>query len=263
MKKGFDSPVSGWMVSPVITVQEADLLTTVETRFRELGVAALPVLDASSRLTGIISELDLLRAGRFRSEPGGRARQLRLPDIRVGECMQTSVPVVRRELSLAECAQRMLRHEIHRLYVAEDGPLEGVVSTREMVQAVAEARIEIALQELMIPVVAHIAASDTLRTASLRLRGDPAGALVVMAGDAPIGIFSPAEAAMSNQADPNEAVELWMDASILSLPARSPIWRAAEQLLAEKARYLLATEAPQGLGYLSGLHFARIVSGIG
>jgi CBS domain-containing protein len=261
MKKGFDSPVSGWMVSPVVTVQEADLLTTVERRFRELEVSALPVLDASSRLTGMISQLDLLRAGRFRSEQGGRARQLRLPDIRVSDCMQTSVPVVRRELSLAECGQRMLRQQIHRLYVAEDGPLEGVVSTREMVQAVAETRIEVALQELMIPVVDRISGNDTLRIASQRLRVNPAGALVVMAGDAPVGIFSPAEAAMSNQADPNEAVELWMDPSILSLPARTPLWQAAEQLLAAKARYLLATEAPQGLGFLSGLSFAQIVKG--
>jgi CBS domain-containing protein len=261
MMKGFDTPVSSWMISPVFTVHENDLLTTVASRFAELGVSALPVLDASGRLMGIISQVELLAAGRFRSAPGG-VRELWLPEGRVTQFMQSSVPVIRRELSLTECARRMLRHGIHRLYVAEDGPLEGVISTREMSQAVADAHIEVGLRDIMVPLAGLVKAGDPLRSAHALSRANDGKALVVMGADAPVGIFSQAEAAMSQQADPNEAVELWMDTSIASLPARSAVYRAAEQVIAHKARYVLATEASQVTGSLSGLCFARVVAGL-
>jgi hypothetical protein len=66
---------------------------------------------------------------------------------------------------------------------------------------------------------------------------------------------------MSKQADPNEPVELWMDSSILSLAAGYPLYRAAEQALLAKARYVFAIEAARVTGLLSGLSFASVVRG--
>ena len=73
------------MVSPVFTIREKTRLAEVASLFTELRVSALPVLDSSSRLTGIISRSDLMQAGRFVRESREEERRLRLPEVSVSE----------------------------------------------------------------------------------------------------------------------------------------------------------------------------------
>jgi CBS domain-containing protein len=118
MKNKFDGRVSDWMVCPVFTLSEEVLLVDAAEKFETLGVSALPVLDSSGRLAGVLSSADLRRAGRMMSRSGDRSRHLRLPDSRVADFMKLRVPVVRRDLSLGACARRMIKQHLHRLYVA-------------------------------------------------------------------------------------------------------------------------------------------------
>jgi len=260
MKNSFESPVSNWMVSPVFTIREDALLVEAASRFDELRVSALPVLDGSSRLTGIISRSDLMQAGRFVRESKERERHLRLPEARVSEFINTRVPVVRREVTLRSCARRMLKQSIHRLYVAEDGPLEGVVSTREMLRAVAEARVETPLGPILTRSVAAIPAEATLSASMARLRADSSLTLVVTRSSVPVGVFSHEEAVTAREADPEDPVELWMDPSVLALPAETPTYRAAESAYEARCRYIISTEGESVTGLTSGIGFAELVA---
>jgi predicted transcriptional regulator len=258
MKNEFDGRVSDWMVSPVFTLEEATRLAEAARQFDALAVSALPVLDVNSRLTGVLSRSDLLRAGRFVSQNADRARHLILPESCVGDFMKTRVPVLRRHLSLGACARRMHKQGLHRLYVAEDGPLEGVVSTREMLSAVARAGIETPLSQFAQRAIATISVRDSLASAMARLRANTTLTLVVIDDEVPVGVFSRADAVIAREADPTEAVNLWMDPNIVSLSAEMPAHRAAQQLHDAKSRHVAACQGRDVIGLISGLGFTEL-----
>jgi predicted transcriptional regulator len=263
MKNPFDSSVSQWMVSPVFSIREDAPLAEAASRFDELGVSELPVLDGSSRLTGIIGRADLLQAGRFVRQSRDSERHLWLPEARVSEFTRSRVPVIRRDLTLSMCARHMLMHNLRRVYVAEDGPLEGVVSTREMMRAVAEARMEAPLEAILTRSVSSLRSKSSLAEATATLRADPSLTLVVTRSAVPVGVFSRDEVAIAREADPSDAVELWMDPSVLSLPVQTPMHRAAAQAHEARCRYIVIHDAEIITGLTSGIGFAQIVAGQG
>jgi len=265
-------PVSDWMVSPVVTLREETFLAEAARRFDELEVSALPVVDTSHRLMGVLSRAHLHRAGRFvreTSDHGSSAqkRHLRLPEARVGEFMLSQVPVIRRGLALRACARSMLKQRLHRLYIAEDGPLEGVISTRELRKAVVHARFEAPLAGLAqggsAPrAFATLPANTPLRTAVARLDGQPALLLILTREGLPVGIFAEPEALDAREADPEEPAELWMDPSVLGLPAELPAHLGAAQALERSARYIVTLDSANTVsGLVSGLGFAELVAG--
>jgi len=260
MKNEIDGRVCDWMVSPVITLAEGMRLKEAARQLELLGVSALPVLDVNSRLTGVFSRVELLQAGRFVSENAEHARYLSLPESCVADFMKTRVPVTRRHLSLAVCARRMHRQSLHRLYIAEDGPLEGVLTTREMLSAVARAGIETPLSQLLQRTIATISVRDPLASAMARLRANSALTLVVTDNDTPVGVFTRADALISREADPTEPIALWMDPNVLCLPAELPAHRGAQQLHEARKRYVAACEGRTVVGIISGLGFTELVA---
>jgi CBS domain-containing protein len=260
MNDELQGPVSDWMVSPVVSLREDMLVQEAAEQFRALEVSALPVLDANERLTGVLGWAELRRASRLVQQSSERERQWRLPDGKVAEYMNPRVPVIRRDLALRACARRMLNQRLHRLYVAEDGPLEGVVSTRQMLSAVVRGRLELPLGALAQRFVATIAADDALSAATARLSADPSLSLVVLRGSAAVGVLTPEVALSSRQADPSEPVELWMDASVVSLPAEASAVRGAQRLLELKRRYIVTHEGRSVIGLISGLGFTELIA---
>lgn len=174
--------------------------------------------------------------------------------------MKTRVPVIRRHSSLAACARRMHKQGLHRLYVAEDGPLEGVVSTREMLRAVAQAGIETPLSQFAQRAIATMSVRDSLASAMARLRSNTSLTLVVTEEETPVGVFSRADAVIAREADPTEALKLWMDPNIVPASAELPALRAAQQLYDAKSRYVAVCEGRDLVGLVSGLGFTELVA---
>ncbi|MEO8177214.1 MAG: CBS domain-containing protein [Deltaproteobacteria bacterium] len=255
----FELPASSWMVTPVYTVPESTPLSTAARLLDELGVSALPVLDASSRLTGFISRGDLIRGGRLRSGSTPGEPMLWLPNKTVVELMTSSVPVVRPDQPLWACAARMLDHGITRLYVTEDGPLEGVISTRELFRAVVRAEVATPIGELEGP-SPTVDASEPLSLAVQQLAQSPEDFIVVTTDGIPSGIFSSIQARVSREVGLEEPVGLWMDASVIALPAATPTCHAAADALRAGRRYVVARDAQQGCRVISGFSFARLAA---
>lgn len=90
------------------------------TRFR---ISGAPVVGPGRRLLGILSQTDLV--GRGREKPGGEVADAMTP---LAYCAEEETPV-------NELARFMLRKRIHRIVVARNGHLKGIITATDMLQA--------------------------------------------------------------------------------------------------------------------------------
>ncbi len=132
-------------------VMTTDVVTArTDTQFKELArlmatrrVSALPVLDASGQLAGVVSEADLLPKQEFQEDPHARPlpwwrRWLargRTAGITAADVMTSPAVTVRPQESVVAAARLMDRHTIKRLPVTgPDGALAGIVSRADLVR---------------------------------------------------------------------------------------------------------------------------------
>jgi CBS domain-containing protein len=252
-------PVRDVMVAPVHTVRENSPLAQAAQAIDAFKISALPVVDVHGVMVGVISRTDLLRAGRVHVEGGTRKHTLSLPGARVQEFMHAMVEVVGPGVDLREAARRMVRQRLHRLYVAQDGYLRGVLSTRELIGAVADARVTMPISQIMSSGIVVVRASDPLSLAVDRMAASAHHGLVVVEEDWPVGMFTQVQALLARDAPPEQAVDEWMDPTIVCLPLATPAYRAAQQTRATLARTVLAVDANGLSGIVTGLDFAKLV----
>jgi len=257
----FDRPVSSHMVAPVQTLLHTERLTRAAQVMAELGVSALPIVDASGRLAGVLARSDLLRAARLQHQAAEGEPRWWWPDLRVSEYMQTAVPTSPPTQPLRLCAQRMLDRCLTHVYVLAGSDPAGVISTRELLRAVARAGIDTPLRELSTGCAEPISAAAPLSLASARFVAGSGPPLVVLGDASPVGVFGHAELRACLEADPGVATSVFMDERVLVLPADLPAHHAAEQAIAARARYIIAHDPPHGYRVLSGSSFAACVAG--
>ena len=100
-------------------------------------ISGLPVVDGDGRLIGVISSSDVLVA---EAETAGMLeRQMLIEGTPVREIMTPRPLTIAAQASVHEAAQQMLYAEIHRLFVTEGDQVVGVISTTDIVRAVANA----------------------------------------------------------------------------------------------------------------------------
>lgn len=127
--------VADMMQTTVITVTPE---TTVDEIIRLLAdghVSSVPVVDSHRRVLGVVSTSDVLAAEAETEDDEARAVLTRCATAR--DLMTPNAVTVDPEVSLREAARLMLYADVHRLYVVEAGRLVGVISTTDVVRAVA------------------------------------------------------------------------------------------------------------------------------
>jgi CBS domain-containing protein len=129
----------------------SDVVTTgMDTPFKELaalmarrGVSALPVLDASGRLAGVVSEADLLPKQEFQDDPKAGPlpwwrrwlRRDRTAGTIATDLMSSPAVTIGAQESVVAAARLMERHKVKRLPVTgPDGRLAGIVSRGDLVR---------------------------------------------------------------------------------------------------------------------------------
>ena len=131
------------MTTEVVTV-------TGDAPFKELagimierGVSALPVLDHQGRVTGVVSETDLLRKEEYQEDPQAkRPPRWRHHDARARAAgvtaadVMTSPPVtITPDASVVAAARALDRHHVRRLVVTTaDGWLAGIVTPSDLLR---------------------------------------------------------------------------------------------------------------------------------
>lgn len=102
-------------------------------------VSGLPVLDGAGRMIGVISSSDVLAAEAEAEDADGR--QMLLENTPVREIMTRRPYTVGPGTDVREAARQMLYGDVHRLFVTDGDRVVGVISTTDIVRAVARGQL--------------------------------------------------------------------------------------------------------------------------
>lgn len=141
------------MTSPVITIQQDASVADAAKLMLERDVSALPVLNDSGRLAGILTHSDFGLSPKFRplveniySLLGSTTTPEHLEETahqvgtrQVREVMRRNIITVNEDASIEHIARLMLRSQIHRLPVVADGKLVGIVTRHDFLKLIAQA----------------------------------------------------------------------------------------------------------------------------
>lgn len=112
------------MVTDVVCVEIPGNRDDVLRILKRTGISGVPVIK-DGELVGIITRKDLLR---------------KAEETQLGLLMTSNPVVIRPDAPISEAAQLMVRHNIRRLPVVEDGSMIGIISVADLVGAIAHMR---------------------------------------------------------------------------------------------------------------------------
>lgn len=127
------------MQQNVKTVDREASVNDAVVALTDAHISALPVVDRAGRMVGVISSTDILS-----SEAEARdaiEREALFEQMFVRDIMTTRPLTVSPETDVKEAAQQMLYADIHRLFVTDGDRVIGVISTTDIVRAVANGEI--------------------------------------------------------------------------------------------------------------------------
>ena len=102
-------------------------------------ISAVPVVDAGGRMVGVVSSTDILTSEAEACDC--TERESLFEDTSVSEIMTPRPLTVSPDADVREAAQQMLYAEIHRLFVVEADRVVGVISTSDIMRAVANGKL--------------------------------------------------------------------------------------------------------------------------
>ncbi len=127
------------MQADVKTVRPDAVIGDVVVSLADAHISAMPVVDGHGRMVGVVSATDVL-AAEAEAEDGPAYSEL-IKNTLVQDLMTPHALTIGPEADVREAARRMLYAEVHRLFVAEGDRLIGVISTLDIVRAVANGKI--------------------------------------------------------------------------------------------------------------------------
>src|SRR5690242_6970325 len=120
------------MQREVKTVHPDDSVNDVVVTLTDSHISAVPVVDGTGHMVGVISSTDILT-----SEAEARdevEREALFQQMIVRDIMTRRPLAVSPDADVREAAQQMLYAEVHRLFVTEGDKLMGVISTTDIVR---------------------------------------------------------------------------------------------------------------------------------
>lgn len=123
------------MQTDVKTVEVDAVVNDAVLTMSDRHISALPVIDRLGRMVGVISSTDILVSEV--EAPDAQAREALFEEDTVQDIMTTRPVTVSPEDDVRQAAQQMLYGDIHRLFVTQGDRVIGVISTTDIVRAVA------------------------------------------------------------------------------------------------------------------------------
>jgi CBS domain-containing protein len=241
-----DRLVDSWFTHSVATVDPAATRAEVFALMGDRDVSAVPVV-RDARVVGIVSLTDLLQ------RPGP-------PEEAIANVMVRDVVSFPPGTTLRDASRKMRDRRIHRVLVIDEaGVLAGILSTREIMRAIAQDRIETPLSAVMSTPVVTVEARDAIGfTLDLLTRSRIHGVVVVDRGAA-VGVFTQLEALRCQTMPAMAPVDDFMSHSLLQLPANTPAHRASSFAVATRARRILAMDGARVAGIATGIDLLKLI----
>lgn len=102
-------------------------------------ISGMPVVDGNGKMIGVLSTTDVLTAEAEADD--STARQALLENTAVKDIMTPRTFTIAPDQDIREAARQMLYADVHRLFVTEGDRVVGIVSTTDIVRAVATGRL--------------------------------------------------------------------------------------------------------------------------
>jgi CBS domain-containing protein len=140
------------MIHPVLAVRESWTVHELASFFTEKGISGAPVLDATGRLTGVVSLTDIVDQVTRDREPDARSsraweKRFNPEDLGglaiedggrlVAEIMTPTFFTIPDATPLPKIARTMVAGRIHRLLVTRGGHIVGIVTTLDLLRELA------------------------------------------------------------------------------------------------------------------------------
>lgn len=247
------------MTSPVFSISADATLDSARQRLAQHNVSSLLVYDEGRPVAGVISRSDLLAVGTVELDPEHGALHLHLPPKKVRELATIGVVTVDPEVATVQAAaQRMVEQSVHRVFAVEACHAYGVVSTRDVTRAIADARLTQPVRTVMSTPVHTIDCSLEIESALARLRDVGTSALVVIDSSKwPVGILTQVEALEARGFFSVDSVDRVVSTRFIAVHPESALHHVAARAVATRARHALVLDRDEIVGIVSGLDFAR------
>jgi acetoin utilization protein AcuB len=129
------------MQKDVKTVDPEAAVNDAVVSLSDSHISALAVVDGTGRMVGVISSTDILAS---EAEAQDQVeREALFEQMTVRDIMTRRPLTVSPEADVREAAQQMLYADIHRLFVTSDEQVIGVISTTDIMRAVATGHITV------------------------------------------------------------------------------------------------------------------------
>lgn len=137
------------MRTDVVTVAPYLTLKELAAVFDDHRISGAPVVDGDGKILGVVSQTDLVRAGREsgprelpfhrgEAEESASSRGFHFEDpdaCRVEQIMTPGALCFEEDAPLARVARLMLQRHVHRVLITRRGKLTGLVSTMDILRA--------------------------------------------------------------------------------------------------------------------------------
>lgn len=141
------------MTSPVVTAGPETTILEIVQLMLENSISALPIVNDSGELIGLVSEGDLMRRSEigterptrwwlsaFRGAVSMAEAFVKTHGLKASEIMTRDIITAREDTPLWEIAETLEKNKIKRLPVIRDGKLVGIVSRANLLQAITAQR---------------------------------------------------------------------------------------------------------------------------
>ncbi|MBI3890517.1 MAG: CBS domain-containing protein [Candidatus Wallbacteria bacterium] len=147
------------MATDVLTVPSDMTLHGLALLFSENKITGAPVVDSDKNVVGVVSETDLVRHQAqsgydnrddwsfFRTMDAEDVEAMaegfrieELPDALVADIMTTHLITAGEDDTIAHLAAQMLHRKVHRVLIVRERKLRGIVTTMDMLKALAQPR---------------------------------------------------------------------------------------------------------------------------
>ena len=123
------------MQGNVITVNLDTSINDAVVTLTDAHISALPVVDSGGRMVGVVSSTDILTSEAEAND--AVEREALFEEMMVRDIMTRRPLTVTPDTEVREAAQQMLYADVHRLFVTAGDEVVGVISTTDIVRAVA------------------------------------------------------------------------------------------------------------------------------
>jgi CBS domain-containing protein len=122
--------VASQMTTDVIIAAPTDTIQKIYTKIMESGISAFPVVK-KKRIVGIISRRDLIQSRRVQSVIARHAHTT------IEEIMSKNVITIGADEPIGSAAELLVKHDVSRLPVIEDGRIVGIVDRHDVLRSLA------------------------------------------------------------------------------------------------------------------------------